>query len=103
MALRLYTLENGLKVYLSVVKDAPRIQTLISVKAGSILEPVQTTGLAHYFEHMMFKGSSKFGTTNWDKENELLQKISDLFEKEGQPPIHWRKSGCLPVSTAFLF
>ncbi len=81
MGVRIYTLKNGLKVYLSVIKDAPRIQTLISVKAGSVLEPLESTGLAHYFEHMMFKGSSKFGTSNWEKENELLTKISDLFEK----------------------
>ena len=65
MGVRLYTLGNGLNVYFSVIKDAPRIQTLISVKAGSLVDPEQTTGLAHYFEHMMFKGTSKFGTTNW--------------------------------------
>jgi zinc protease len=81
MAVRIYTLKNGLKVYFSVVKDAPRIQTLISVKAGSLIEPEQTTGLAHYFEHLMFKGTGKFGTTDWEKENILLNQISDLFEK----------------------
>jgi predicted Zn-dependent peptidase len=81
MGVRLYTLGNGLKVYFSVIKDAPRIQTLISVKAGSLIEPEQTTGLAHYFEHMLFKGTSKFGTTDWEKENALLIQISDLFEQ----------------------
>ena len=81
MGVRLYTLENGLKVYFSVIKDAPRIQTLISVRAGSLIEPEQTTGLAHYFEHMLFKGTSKFGTTDWEKENALLIQISDLFEQ----------------------
>jgi predicted Zn-dependent peptidase len=81
MGVRIYTLGNGLKVYFSVIKDAPRIQTLISVKAGSLIEPEQTTGLAHYFEHMMFKGTNKLGTTNWEKENILLTQISDLFEK----------------------
>ena len=81
MGVRIYTLKNGLKVYFSVIKDAPRIQTLISVKAGSLIEPEQTTGLAHYFEHMMFKGTSKFGTTNWEKENALLSQITDLFEE----------------------
>jgi len=81
MGVRLYTLGNGLKVYFSVIKDAPRIQTLISVRAGSLIEPEQTTGLAHYFEHMMFKGTSKFGTTDWEKENVLLTQISDLFEQ----------------------
>jgi zinc protease len=81
MGVRVYTLKNGLKVYFSVIKDAPRIQTLISVKAGSLSDPLQTTGLAHYFEHMMFKGNSKFGTTNWEKESQMLGQISDLFEK----------------------
>ena len=81
MGVRIYTLKNGLKVYFSVIKDAPRIQTLISVKAGSLMDPPKTTGLAHYFEHMMFKGSSHVGTTNWEKEKPLLDKISDLFEK----------------------
>jgi len=81
MGVRIYTLGNGLKVYFSVIKDAPRIQTLISVKAGSLIEPEQTTGLAHYFEHMMFKGTNKYGTTNWEEESILLTQISDLFEK----------------------
>jgi zinc protease len=81
MGVRIYTLKNGLKVYFSVIRDAPRIQTLISVKAGSLIEPEQTTGLAHYFEHLMFKGTSHFGSTNWEKEKVFLDQISALFEK----------------------
>jgi len=78
---RIYTLDNGLTVYLSVNRDAPRIQTFIPVKAGSTYDPSETTGLAHYLEHMMFKGSSKFGTKDWSAESKLLEKISDLYEK----------------------
>lgn len=77
---RIYTLSNGLKVYLSVNKDAPRIQTLIAVKAGSKFDPAQTTGLAHYLEHMMFKGTKEFGSKNWEKESVLLDSISANFE-----------------------
>jgi predicted Zn-dependent peptidase len=77
---RIYTLDNGLKVYLSVYKDAPRIQCYVSVKVGSKNDPKETTGLAHYFEHMMFKGTPKMGTLDWDKEKVLIQKIEDLFE-----------------------
>src|SRR5665811_199497 len=102
MGVRIYTLGNGLKVYFSVIKDAPRIQTLISVKAGSLIEPEQTTGLAHYFEHMMFKGTNKYGTTNWEKESILLTQISDLFEKRrattdsiGKSKIFARIDSCL--------
>lgn len=78
---RIYTLENGLKVYLSVNKDEPRIQTIIGVHAGSTYDPVETTGLAHYFEHMMFKGTDEIASLDWEKEKILLQEISDLFEK----------------------
>ena len=77
---RIYTLENGLKVFLSVNKDEPRISTLIGVRAGSTSDPLDATGLAHYFEHMMFKGTSKIGTTNWPEEKKLLDQIEARFE-----------------------
>jgi len=81
---RIYTLKNGLKVYLSVNKNEPRIQGLIAVRAGSKNDPKETTGLAHYLEHLMFKGTSKIGTLDWSKEEPLLQQISDLYEKHRQ-------------------
>ena len=79
-AMRLYTLKNGLKVYLGVNKDEPRVMTMIAVKAGSNNDPEATTGLAHYFEHLMFKGTSSYGTRDWQKEKPLLDSISALFE-----------------------
>ncbi len=78
---KLYTLENGLKVYMSVYKDAPRIQTFIAVAAGSMHDPADNTGLAHYLEHMMFKGTNNIGSIDWEKEKVLLQEISDLYEE----------------------
>lgn len=78
---RIYTLNNGLKIYLSVNKEEPRINTYIAVKAGSSYDPKETTGLAHYLEHMMFKGTSKIATKDWEKEKVLIAKISDLYEK----------------------
>ncbi len=77
---RIYTLENGLKVYMSVNDSEPRIQTYIAVRVGSKNDPKETTGLAHYFEHMMFKGTHKIGTIDWKREKELIQKIEDLYE-----------------------
>ena len=78
--IREYTLKNGLKVFMSVYKDAPRIQTYIAVRAGSKNDPAETTGLAHYLEHMMFKGSQKLGTTDWNREKVELDKIEALYE-----------------------
>jgi predicted Zn-dependent peptidase len=78
---RVYTLENGLKIYLTVDNQQPRIQTYIAVRAGAKNDPRQTTGLAHYFEHMMFKGTGKIGTMDWEKEKVVIAEISNLFEK----------------------
>ena len=77
---RMYKLDNGLSVYLTKNTDQARIAALIGVKAGSVQEDPNATGLAHYLEHMMFKGTSNIGTTNWEAEKELLDQISDLFE-----------------------
>lgn len=77
---RIYTLDNGLKVYLSPYAEEPRIQAFVSVQVGSKDDPAQTTGLAHYFEHLMFKGTSSFGTSDWEKEKPLLDQIVAMFE-----------------------
>jgi zinc protease len=77
---RIYTLSNGMKVYMSVYKDAPRIHTFIAVKAGSKNDPKDATGLAHYLEHMLFKGTDKYGTLDYAKEAPLVQKVEDLYE-----------------------
>lgn len=77
---RIYTLDNGLKVYMTVNKEQPRIQTYIAVKVGGKNDPAETTGLAHYFEHLMFKGTEEFGTQNYGQEKPMLDKIEQLFE-----------------------
>ncbi|MDO4165220.1 MAG: insulinase family protein [Bacteroides sp.] len=77
---RIYTLDNGLKVYMTVNKDQPRIQTYIAVRVGGKNDPAETTGLAHYFEHLMFKGTTHFGTQNYEAEKPLLDQIEQTFE-----------------------
>lgn len=76
-----YTLPNGLKLYLSVNPSEPRIFTNIAVRAGSKHDPAETTGLAHYMEHMLFKGTNRIGTVNWEAEKILLEQISNLYEQ----------------------
>jgi predicted Zn-dependent peptidase len=78
---RIYKLNNGLTVFLSDNKNAPRVQTLIAVKAGSKFDPPQTTGLAHYLEHMVFKGSDQFGSKDWTSEKQNLDSVQALFEE----------------------
>ena len=80
MGVRIYTLNNGLKVYLSRNSEQPRIQTYIAVRTGSRNDPHETTGLAHYLEHLMFKGTTHFGTSNLAAEQPLLDSIEHRFE-----------------------
>ena len=77
---RIYTLKNGLKVYLSQYAAEPRIMTSIAVKAGGKFDPANATGLAHYLEHIVFKGTSDFGTQQWDKEKVFMDSIEHMFE-----------------------
>ncbi len=77
---REYNLPNGLKIIFSPNSNSPRIQTMIAVKAGSKYDPTETTGLAHYLEHMMFKGTNNYGTLNWKEESNLLDEIARLYE-----------------------
>jgi predicted Zn-dependent peptidase len=81
---RIYTLDNGLKVYLTVNAKEPRVQTYIAVRAGSKSDPKETTGLAHYLEHMVFKGTHKMGTIDWEAEKVVLDQISALYEQHRQ-------------------
>lgn len=81
LKVRIYTLKNGLKVYLSQYQAEPRLQTQIAVKAGGKNDPAETTGLAHYLEHIMFKGTGDFGTMDWAKEKVYMDSIERMFEQ----------------------
>lgn len=78
---QMHTLANGLRLFLTVHKDEPRVYTEIAVRVGSKHDPADTTGLAHYFEHMMFKGTDRLGSLDWVKEKAILDEIELLFEQ----------------------
>jgi predicted Zn-dependent peptidase len=79
MKVKIYTLDNGLKVYMSVNKEQPRLQTYIAVRNGGKNDPSDNTGLAHYLEHIMFKGTESFGTSDYAAEKPLLDQIEEQF------------------------
>lgn len=74
-----YTLSNGLTVWLNEDNSQPKVIGSIIVKAGAKDSP--NTGVAHYFEHIMFKGTDKIGTANYEKEKALLDAISDKYDE----------------------
>ncbi|HEY4150736.1 MAG TPA: insulinase family protein [Chitinophagaceae bacterium] len=81
MHARFYTLKNGMTVILSVNKSAPRISTLIGTRAGSNNDPAEHTGLAHYLEHLLFKGTDRYGSLDWNKEKPYIDQIENLYAK----------------------
>ena len=74
------TLNNGLTVLLSPNPEEPRFYAEIVTRAGSKHDPSTNTGLAHYLEHLLFKGTQNFGTMDFEKEKPLLDQITALYE-----------------------
>jgi predicted Zn-dependent peptidase len=81
MGLVIRKLPNGLTLMLSENHEEPRIETRIAVRAGSAKDPADATGLAHYLEHMNFKGTTRLGTLDWEKEKPHQERIQELYDE----------------------
>ncbi|MCC6798129.1 MAG: insulinase family protein [Candidatus Hydrogenedentes bacterium] len=81
MAVTIYELDNGLTVYLTENHQQPRFYSEIVVRAGSKNDPADATGLAHYLEHLLFKGTTKMGTLDYEKEKVHIDAITALYEE----------------------
>ena len=76
-----YKLENGLTVLLWEDHDAPDVTGYVVVRAGAVDEPSEYTGLAHYLEHMLFKGTQRIGALDWEKEKPIYDSIIALYDQ----------------------
>jgi zinc protease len=65
--IRVEKLDNGLHVYLKPIKGAPMVTTMVAYKVGSVDEDLDNTGLSHYLEHLMFKGTDKINPGDIDR------------------------------------
>ncbi len=81
----IHRLSNGMTVYLSPDPQEPSFQAHIAVRAGSRHDPATSTGLAHYLEHMLFKGTAQLGTLDHAKEKPHLDRIAALYRELRQP------------------
>lgn len=77
---RFYTLKNGLTVILHENRNEPKIMSLITTRAGGKNDPSDNTGLAHYLEHLMFKGTENMGSADYTAEKIYLDQIENLYE-----------------------
>lgn len=81
MAVHVHTLDNGLSVYLSSNHEEPWISCRVAVRAGAAQEPAESTGLAHYLEHMLAnKGTRSLGTRDASAEQPHLDRLRELYE-----------------------
>ena len=76
-----YKLDNGLTVMLWEDHDQPDVEGYVVVRAGSVDEPAEYTGLAHYLEHMLFKGTQKIGALDWEAEKPIYDSIIALYDQ----------------------
>ena len=76
-----FKLESGLSVFLNRDTTANQVFGAIMVNAGAKHEDPNATGMAHYLEHMLFKGTDQYGTTDFAAEKPYLDSISVLYEK----------------------
>lgn len=76
-----YKLDNGLTVLLWEDHDAPDVTGYIAVRAGAVDEPAEYTGLAHYLEHMLFKGTQRIGALDWEAEKPIYDSIIALYDQ----------------------
>jgi predicted Zn-dependent peptidase len=83
------TLDNGLTLLVYERPEAPVVSFFTYVNAGSAQEVPGITGLAHMFEHMAFKGTTRIGTTDWSAEKEALAGVDrayHAYDRERRKP-----------------
>ncbi|MGB3190396.1 MAG: pitrilysin family protein [Limnoraphis sp.] len=76
-----FRLDNGMKFIVLERHKAPVVSFLIYADVGGANEPTGQTGVAHYLEHLAFKGTKRIGTTNYQQEKPLLERMDQLFEQ----------------------
>ncbi|MGC9502730.1 M16 family metallopeptidase [Baaleninema sp.] len=76
-----FTLENGMKFIVLERHEAPIVSFITYADVGGVNEVPGQTGIAHFLEHLAFKGTQKIGTTNYQKERPLLDRLDDLHQK----------------------
>ncbi len=81
MGVQIYRLDNGLTVYLTENHETPRFYAEIAVRAGSKFDPAESTGLAHYLEHLLFKGTDRLGALDYEREKPHLDRIEELYQE----------------------
>ena len=83
MDVQTYILDNGLTVYLNEDHNTTSVFGAVVVKGGGKRDPQDATGIAHYLEHLLFKGTEEMGTIDYDQEKLYLDSIQVKYDELG--------------------
>lgn len=89
-----YTLDNGLKLLMVERHEVPRVVCHIYYRVGGVYERPGITGISHFHEHMMFKGTKVMGTNDFEKNDAINRQIDALMDKIYREK-YWNKDGNL--------
>lgn len=92
LGVTIHELPNGLTVYISPEPTEPRVSAWVAFRNGSRHDPADSTGLAHYLEHMLFKGTADLGTEDIAREQPHLDRIAALYDELKSAPTPRRAS-----------
>ena len=90
--IKYFKLNNGMSVYIWEDHTKPDVFGEVVVRTGSANDPEEYTGLAHYLEHVMFKGTQKIGTLDWEKEAPIYEEIIAAYDEMAQTDDPAKKS-----------
>jgi predicted Zn-dependent peptidase len=79
--LKAFKLPNGLSVFVWEDETTPDVFGMVAVNVGAKEDPEEYTGLAHYLEHMLFKGTEQIGTLDWEKEKPIYEQIIAKYDE----------------------
>ena len=79
--LKAFKLKNGLSVYVWEDNTKSDVYGIVACRTGSVNDPAEYTGLAHYLEHVMFKGTDKIGALDWATEKPIYDKIIAKYDE----------------------
>lgn len=80
-----FKLDNGLTIILNEDHTKKEVFGMLVVKAGAKNDPKDATGMAHYQEHMLFKGTTELGTSDWEKRNRISIVLLRFTTSWGKP------------------
>ena len=98
-----YQLDNGFTVMLNQDSNATKVFGGVAVNTGSKNDPAESTGLAHYLEHLLFKGTNELGTLNYEEEKPHIDSIFYYYDELAKYKVQSKRDSILKLINNKLY